>query len=304
MDIGLILPSTEHATIDHLVDSARAAADSGLASLWLTHSTGYDPLTAISVIGREVSGITLGSAVTPVQTVHPARLASQARTANAAIGGRLILGIGVAHRTSIEGRFGLSFERPVTYLSECLDILRPLIDGHKVDITGRLVSAHLRLTDEGMGGVPIMIAALQPRMLAIAGSRAEGTITWCCGVRTIRERIVPTVRAAAVDAGRDMPAVVVALPVCVTDDSSGGRAAAYANLRGYEQLPVYRAVLDEEGAANAGDVAVVGDETNVRDQLRELADAGCTSFAAISCGDDASRARTMQLLSDVARNGL
>jgi F420-dependent oxidoreductase-like protein len=300
MLIGLVIPTGEHGTLGQLVEQVHTAADAGLQSVWLPHSTGFDALTAIAVAGCDVSSITLGTAITPVHTAHPSRVAAQARTVNAAIDGRLVLGLGVSHKYAVEQRWGLDYEAPAAYAEDYLMVARPLIDGKKVDYDGAHVSAHMALTDEGLGGVPVLLAALQPRMLSLAGRLADGTVTWCCGVQTIRDRIVPTIHAAASEAGRPTPAVVVGLPICVTSDVDAGRVAADAQLSGYERLPVYRAVLEEAGATTPGEVSLVGDEASVRDQLRGLAVAGATTFAAILCGDADARARTLDELSQVA----
>ena len=300
MKIGLVLPTVDHGTLDHLVAQIGDAADSGLDSVWLTHSTGFDPLTAISVAARQVPNIMLGTAVTPVQTAHPARIAAQVRTANAAADGRLVLGIGSSHRSSIEGRYGLPYESPVAYVRDYLAIAKPLIDSGSVEYQGKYLSAKIRLTDHGRGSVPVLVAALQPKMLELAGGIADGTVTWCCGVNTIRNRIAPSVVQAALAAGKPEPAVVVALPVCVTSDTREGRAAADAQLAGYGDLPVYRAVLDEEHADNPGELAVVGDEDSVLEQLKTLAEAGCTTFAAVRCGSEKDRTRTWELLQAAA----
>jgi 5,10-methylenetetrahydromethanopterin reductase len=302
MKIGVVLPSVDHGTIENLIESVQSAADAELDSVWLTHSTGFDALTALAVVAREVPDIDVGTAVTPVYSAHPSRLAAQARTTNAAVGGRLILGIGVSHRAAIEGRLGLTYESPAAYMREYLSILRPLVQGEKVDFNGEFLASHLRLTDKGNGELPILLAALQPRMLSLAGELADGTITWCCGVKTVRSRIVPALRSAAEQHSRADPAIVVALPVCVTSDEVAGHAMADKQLEGYEKLPVYRAILDEEGAKTPGDVAIVGTEDQVLRQLQELAEAGCTTLAAIGCGDEATRKRTVALLSKAAHS--
>ena len=84
-------------------------------------------------------------------------------------------------------------------------------------------------------------------MLRIAGRRTAGTITWMAGPRTLAEYVVPTLRAAADDAGRQAE-VVAALPVCVTDDPGKARAAAAEIYAIYGALPSYRGMLDREGA--------------------------------------------------------
>ncbi len=143
----------------------------------------------------------------------------------------------------------------------------------------------------------MLLAALQPRMLELAGGVAGGTITWCTGPITLEEQIVPLITAAASAAGRPAPRVVVALPAIVTDDESDGRAKADEQLAGYGNIPVYRAVLDREGVAGPADVSVVGNEVSVSAQLRRLADIGATDFVAIPTGTADDRRRTLAHLS-------
>src|SRR5262249_8880918 len=142
----------------------------------------------------------------------------------------------------------------------------------------------------------VLLAALQPRLLELAGGVASGTITWCTGPVTLEEQIVPLVTAAADAAGRARPRVVVALPTIVTDDEPAGRAQADEQLAGYGTIPVYRAVLDREGVAGPADVSVVGGEASVTAQLSRLFEIGATDFVAIPTGDTGDRKRTLDHL--------
>jgi len=93
--VGLALepPSPEAANaVDDLVEQARRAADAGMASLWQAQMYDTDALTAVALIGRQVRGVTLGTAVTTIHSRHPIAMSSQAKTAQAAVGGRLVLG--------------------------------------------------------------------------------------------------------------------------------------------------------------------------------------------------------------------
>ena len=126
-----------------------------------------------------------------------------------------------------------------------------------------------------------MIAALAPRMLALAGEVADGTITWMTGPATIGDHIAPSINKSAEGAGRPAPRVIGALPVMVTDDPDAARARASEVFSVYNDLPSYRAMLDREGAAGPADVAVVGDEDTVRAGVTAMADAGCTDFLAV-----------------------
>jgi F420-dependent oxidoreductase-like protein len=296
MRIGVFFPSVEHAEIDSMVGRVTDIRDAGLASAWLPQSSSFDALTALAVIGNRVSGIELGTAVVPTFPRHPAMLAAQALTTNAAIDGRLALGIGLSHKMAIEGRYGLSYERPARHMREYLSVLMPLIAEGRSDFSGETLSGRLELTVPGARPMPVLLAALQPAMLRLAGSLADGTITWCTGPVTLQAQIVPHITKAASDAGRKAPRVVVALPCCVTDDVEAGRVKCDQQLKGYGQIPVYRAVLDAEGAAGPGDVSVVGDEVSVTSQLRRLEEIGATDYVAILSGSTDDRTRTLDHL--------
>jgi F420-dependent oxidoreductase-like protein len=300
MRIGVFFPSAEHPPIDQLVALAGEMADRGLNSVWLPQNTSFDALTALAVIGRHVSRIELGTAVIPTYPRHPGVLAAQALTCDQAVGGRLALGIGLSHKMSIEGRYGLSYERPARHMQEYLSILVPLLRSESANFEGETLTGRMELAIQAIRPVPVYLAALQPAMLRLAGSVADGTITWCTGPVTLSEQIVPVMTEAATEAGRPAPRVVVALPCCVSDDEAEGRAKADMQLDGYGRIPVYRAVLDREGVENPGDVSVVGTEPSVTDQLRKLEEIGATDFVAILAGTATDRLRTLDHLATLA----
>ncbi|MEV0352748.1 LLM class F420-dependent oxidoreductase [Nonomuraea sp. NPDC050680] len=293
MRIGLLLnESQDPDPLGGLRDKLAMAADDGFASAWLSHIFGLDALTTLAVAGSQVPGIELGTAVVPTFPRHPLALAQQAMTVNAAVRGRLSLGIGLSHQMVIENMFGYSFERPGRHMKEYLEILMPATRGEQVDYDGETLKAHARLTTPG-AGLRVLIAALGPRMLKLAGTVADGTVLWMTGPRTVAEHVAPTITAAASEAGRPAPRVVCSLPISVTDDVDATRARANEIFSIYGQLPSYRAMLDREGAAGPGDVAIVGDEDSVRAQLDGLAKAGVTEFVA---SEFAHRERTRAFL--------
>lgn len=279
-------------------DLARAAAD-GIHSAWLSHILGLDALTALAVAGSQVPGIELGTAVVPTYPRHPLALAQQALTAATAVAGRLTLGIGLSHRVLVEGVLGLSFDRPLRHLTEYLDVLLPLLDGEPVDARGETIRAAAALTTPRPGQVPVLVAALGPQMLRLAGTRVDGTVLWMTGPRTTRDHIVPTIQAAATAAGRPPARVVALLPVAVTSDPDTARRQAAEEFAIYGTLPSYRAMLDREGVAGPAEVALIGDEETVRAGITAFADAGVTDFVAAEFSTpDATRTRN--LLRDLA----
>ena len=236
------------AAVDQGLDAVRRAAagaeSEGFASFWLPQIFGLDALAALTLIGAETPRIELGTAVVPTYPRHPITLAAQALTVQAASGGRLTLGIGLSHQFVIEAMFGYSFDRPARHMDEYLRALVPLLHGENADVDGETVRTHAQISVPGTEAPSLLVAALGPRMLQLTAERADGTITWMTGPRTLEEFTVPTLRAAATAAGRPEPRVAVGLPICVTDDPDGARARAAQIFEVYGHLPSYRAMLE------------------------------------------------------------
>jgi F420-dependent oxidoreductase-like protein len=227
-------------------------------------------------------------------------LAQQALTTQVAAGGRLALGIGLSHKPAVEGRWGLSFDRPALHMREYQTVLRDFVRKGRTRFDGEMfrVSGSVRIP--GATPFPILIAALGPRMLRIAGVLSEGTITWMVGLKTLRDHVAPRISAAAEDAGRPKPRICVGVPIAVTDSPAAARQRAEGYFSHYEDLPSYRRMLDIEGAGGPSDVAIIGDEEEVEARLREIADAGATDLLSVvfpaDADDEASVARTRALL--------
>lgn len=288
--------------VPEVVARVRRLAEGGLASAWATQVFGYDALTLLAVVGAAVPDIELGTGVVPVYSRHPQVMAQQALTVQAATGGRLTLGIGMSHQVVVEGLWGLSYERPARFLREYLDALVPMLSGEQVRAEGEVVTARTMgpLEVPGASRPGLLVAALGPVLLGIAGRVADGTVTWMTGRRTIAEHVAPTIVQAAAAAGRPAPRVVVALPAVVTDDPAAARERIDRVLAVYPSLPSYKAMLDREGAERPSDIALVGGEDEVAAGVAGLEAAGATDFVASVIGTADDRARTDALLSSLA----
>ncbi len=284
-------------SIKAVVEHARQAAEQGFHSYWLAQGGALEALTLISLAAESAPDIEFGTAVVPTYPRHPASLAGQAMTAQLATGGRFVLGIGLSHKPVIEGSYGLSFDRPIRHMKEYLSILLPLIREGKVSYAGETLRASAELSLPGTEPCPVLVAALGPQMLRLAGSRADGTILWMVGPKTVREHIAPRIIEAASRAGRPPPRIVASLPVCVSDDLAATRERATRAFALYGQLPSYRAMLDREGVENPVDACVLGSADQVRDHLVSFVEAGATEFAAVEfCRTDGERENTRALL--------
>jgi F420-dependent oxidoreductase-like protein len=296
MRIGLWIPAEDTKPLDETIARFVKAEKDGFASAWTPQIFGPDALTVLALAGRATSRIELGTSVIPTFPRHPFALAQQAMTVQAATGGRLALGLGLSHQVVIEGMFGLSYEKPARHMREYLTVLRDLRDTGSVAFQGETYRVAGQARVEGCKPFPIVVAALGSLMLKIAGELADGTITWMVGPKTLGSHIVPGITGSARAAGRAAPRVVSSLPVCVTDDPASAREAAAKFFAVYGGLPSYRAMLDREGAAGPADVAIVGNEKQVKDAMLRFAEAGATDFgpAIFPSGDDpgASLSRT------------
>ena len=268
------------ATLDELVERARLAEDLGLASVWFNNIFGHDAMTAAALAARLTTRIELGTAITPTYPRHPYAMAQQAASTQAAARGRFTLGIGPSHRVVVEQTWGLSYEHAYAHTAEYLSVLVPLLRTGEVDHAGTRFTVRARLSSTDGRPVPVLLAGLGPKMLALAGTLADGTVTWMVGARTLRDHIAPRIREAAAQAGRPAPRIVVGLPLALTADAAVARELAGRVFKTYASLPAYRAMLDREGAAGPADVAVVGDRDAIGEQLLCLAEAGATDFIA------------------------
>ncbi len=304
MRIGLFALGTEG--IEAFEETARWAESAGLATVWVAHVPwSIDALTALAFAGRATERIELGSAVMNTHSRHPLAMAQQALTTQAACGGRLTLGLGPSHRVVIEQGYGLSYDRPARHVREYLDVLEAAFAGTgSVDHDGEVYRVHSPFQVPGARPVPVMLAALAPLMLRLAGERTGGTITWMTDRRALAEHIVPRITAAAEAAGRPAPRVVAGVPVAVCDDPDAARERAAELFALYGTVEAYQRVLALGDADGPAGVAVVGDEAAVERQLRSYAEAGATDLSAsvfpVGPHGDASRRRTLDLLASLA----
>jgi F420-dependent oxidoreductase-like protein len=272
-------------TADEYLATVRAASAAGIKSVWLGERLGWDPLTLLAITGREMPGIALGTAVVRSHARHPLALASQALT----VGSGLTLGIGPSHRPLIESQYGYSYDRPIQHMRDYLTALVPLLRGESVDYQGETVKVAGQIVAPGAAAPPVLISALGPQMLRLAGELTDGTITVWAGVRSVAEYFAPAVRQ-----------VYASVCVSVTGDPDGLRDILNQTYGAAGDMPSYRAVLDREGLDNIGETAIVGDENVVRKEIQRFADAGAAELIAIPFGSDAEQRRTVAVLGDLA----
>ena len=287
------------------------AESAGLDTAWIPQiPTDFDALLAIALMGTRTSRIELGTAVVPLQAQHPIALARQALSAQAATGGRLALGVGPSHHWIIRDMLGLPYDKPAAYTRDYLDVLDAAFAGPgQVDVENATFTVHNPLDLGPVGPLPVLIAALGPVMLKLAGERADGTVLWMADERAVAEHVLPRISKAASEAGRPAPRIVAGIPVCLCRPSEVDEARERANriLGEAEISPNYQRLLDYGDARDVGDLAAAGDEDAIRARFQRFADAGVTDLSVrllpIGEGRDelvASKYRTREMLAGLA----
>ena len=271
----------------------------------------FDALLAVALMGTRTSRIELGTAVVPLQAQHPIALARQALSVHAATAGRLALGVGPSHHWIIQDMLGLPYQRPAAFTRDYLEVLDAALKGPgPVDVENETFTVHNPLDLSPVAPLPVLIAALGPVMLSLAGERTDGTVLWMADERAVAEHVVPRITKAADNAGRPAPRIVAGIPVCLCASSEVDAARERANriLGEAEVSPNYQRLLDYGDAHDVGDLCAAGDEDAILARFRRFADAGVTDLSVrlLPIGDNrdeliASKRRTREMLAELAK---
>jgi alkanesulfonate monooxygenase SsuD/methylene tetrahydromethanopterin reductase-like flavin-dependent oxidoreductase (luciferase family) len=282
--------------LERALDRVRRAEELGYESAYVTHIAARDSLTVLTRYATVTERIRLGTGVLPIFSRTPASAAQTAATIDEISNGRMVLGIGVSHRVTVENWFDAEITKPVTQMREYAGIVRAILNGEEPPAGEFFNSRFAFMGYPPRPELPIYIAALSPNMLRLAGEIADGVMLWLCNPQYIRETVIPEVRTGRERAGKTLEGfdVVAAVPVGVTDDPDAARAAFRKDLIPYASLPFYRAMLERSGFG--ADLAAFDDglARGDRDQaMAGLSDELLASLAGIGDGD-AARAKVVE----------
>ncbi len=294
MRIGIFVSETwgPGSPIGEVRERAQRAEALGFASGWVPYLPwSLDAFASIQAAGEVTKRISLGTAVVPTYFFHPIAMARQAATVQAAIGRPIELGIGCSNIAVIT-MHGLPYERPARHVREYVEILAAALAAGDKPIGEREKAGFVQYAGDffklgSIYGAPattrpgrILVGALGPQMLRVAGACSDGTIATWADAGAIERGIVPALARAAKEAGRPAPTVAGVVAISITNRPDEVRAFAQSEFGFYEGAMPYRRMLEVGNAKKIGDVCVIGDEETVARRLREYADAGMTDFLA------------------------
>ncbi len=232
------------------LERVRKAEELGYDSVFTTHLAGHDSLTLLAAYANATERVRVGTGVLPLYSRSPVATAQQAVTVDAISNGRLVLGIGVSHKITVENWFGSESGEPVKEMREYVGVLRAVFAGEEPPQDNERFRTQFRfMGPQPRADLPVYLAALSPGMLRLAGEIGDGVILWLCNPNYIREVVVPEIRTGRERAGKDLDGfdVVAAVPSAVTDDPDAARARLRGELTTYFSLPFYRKMLERSG---------------------------------------------------------
>jgi F420-dependent oxidoreductase-like protein len=237
-------------SLDKACERARRAEELGYHSAYVTHIAARDSLTVLAAYACRTERIKLGTGVLPMYSRTPAATAQTAATIDELSGGRMVLGIGVSHKVTVEGWFGQTIDKPVREMREYAGAVRAILRGEDPPADNEKFRTGFRFMGyEARADLPVYIAALSPAMLRLAGELGDGVMLWLCNPDYIRDVVVPEVTKGRERAGRSLDGfdIVAAVPAAVTDDPGAARARLRGDLVTYFSLPFYRKMIERSG---------------------------------------------------------
>jgi len=277
-------------TLDESVARAKAAEGLGYESVWTTQMPdARDAALVLAAYAFHTTRINLGTGVLPIYTRHPTAMVQMAASLDELSGGRFILGMGISHKVTVEGMWGLKLDSPVDAMREYLTIVRAGMRDGRVSSDGDHFTARSAYSAPRRQDLPIMLSALNPRMLDLAGELADGVVLYMCTPAYVRDHVVPAVKAGREKAGKTLDGfdIVAAIPVCLTTDRAAAHDVFRKTVDRYASLPYYRKMMDASGLGAdlekdpigervLDELAGIGDEARIRDAIQRYRDAGVT----------------------------
>jgi alkanesulfonate monooxygenase SsuD/methylene tetrahydromethanopterin reductase-like flavin-dependent oxidoreductase (luciferase family) len=276
--IGIVLNRV--GGVNAALSSAQTAEALGFGAAWLTNGGPEDPMPLLAALALKTDRIRLGTSVLQTYPRHPYVVATEANVIDQLSPGRLRLGLGPSHDLVMES-LGIHRDSPLRHLSEYVTVVRSLVSTGSVQFSGVHYSVTARL--DRAFDLPIMVGALQPAAFRLAGSAADGAITWLCPPGYLASVALPTMTRAAADSDRERPPLIAHLAACVHDVRDDVHDAVRQQIPNIA-FPTYQRMLVASGFDDAAEgrwseslidhIIAWGTAEHVAFRIQELFDIG------------------------------
>lgn len=163
--------------VEKLVNHAKLAEEAGVDYIWVTdHYNNRNVYVTLTAMAYATSKVKLGTGITNPYVINPCWTAAAIATINEISNGRAVLGLGAGDKITLES-IGIKWAKPLTTMTEAIEIIRKLLDGERVSYTGKVFNvASAKLNFKPKTRIPIYVGAQAPKMLALAGRVADGVL--------------------------------------------------------------------------------------------------------------------------------
>jgi probable F420-dependent oxidoreductase len=245
------------------VEFARKAEKLGYGAMWIPEAVGREPFAHSAYLAAHTERIIFATGIANIWARDPITMSAASKTVADVSGGRFLLGIGVSHKPLVANLRGHSYDKPYSYMRDYLP-----------KIKSALYRAPMPKEP-----VPIVLAALHPKMLQLSATEADGTHTYF---------VPPEHTAKARAAIGPKPWICAAQAIILQTDAAKARAAARTYMKTYvPRLPNYTNNLkalgwkDEEFANGCSDklvdaIVAWGTEDQIRARIDAHLKAGAT----------------------------
>ncbi len=242
---------------------AKTVEKNGYKALWIPEAIGREPFAHAAYLLANTERLNLATGIANIYARDPVTMSSASKTVAEQSGGRFLLGIGVSHKPLVTNLRGHSYDKPYSYMKDYLPKMKGALYG----------------VQSGPKEVPVVLAALHPKMLALSAEQANGTHTY----------FVPPEHTAKARALIGPTAMICAAQAVILEtDPTKARAAARAYMKTYvPRLPNYTNNLKNLGWADAefengcsdklvDAIVAWGTEDKIRDRIDAHLKAGAT----------------------------
>lgn len=240
--LGIELPP--NLTMAEKVDLAVWGEQQGFDDIWVVEISDPEPFVMLTAIAAQTERVRLGTAIVPMGTRTVPLLASAAGSMSEISGGRFALGLGVSSKAILHGWHGIDPGRPLGRTRETVGLLRDVLAGGRSDVDGEYVrSKGFRLRRPPEEPPPIVLAAMNEKMLELAGEIADGVLLNFLSVDAV-PLALDAVRRGMERAGRtETPELAMMVPCTVTDRPDEARRLFADAVAFYLSAPPYQRAL-------------------------------------------------------------
>ncbi len=221
----------------------------GVPTVWLTTGAGPDGLTVFAAAAATTRSLRMGTAIVPTYPRHPLVVAQQTADIAQLAPGRFVLGLGPSHSTTMQGRYGIPYRKPLGHLREYVAVVKGLLSGAQTDFEGEHFKVHAKLNYGAQ--VPVIVSALRTGSFELAGEISDGAVSWLCAAPYLRDAALPALERGAARRARARPPLIAHAFLALTTDAAELQQGVNEFLPHYPRLTNYQEMFAAAGYPEA-----------------------------------------------------